>query len=79
MFNWREVACSPECGIEYLRLIDASRSKVADPGPEQVSVRLARRSKLEKSIKEDVSKVEAPTFAPIDTDLTLSEAEYTEE
>ena len=28
VFNWREVACSPECGEVYLRQVMASRNKV---------------------------------------------------
>lgn len=28
VFNWREVACSPECGMVYLDRITASRSIV---------------------------------------------------
>lgn len=26
-FNYREVACSPECGAEYLRRVQAARQK----------------------------------------------------
>lgn len=26
-FNYREVACSPECGTEYLRRVQAARQK----------------------------------------------------
>lgn len=29
VFRWREVACSPECGAEYLRRISESRSQSA--------------------------------------------------
>lgn len=29
VFNWREVACSPECGRIYLQRITASRSGVS--------------------------------------------------
>ncbi len=25
-FNWKEVACSPECGAEYLRLVQEARN-----------------------------------------------------
>lgn len=28
-FRWQEVACSPECGAEYLKRIQASRAKTA--------------------------------------------------
>ncbi|WP_369297170.1 hypothetical protein [uncultured Neglectibacter sp.] len=27
MFNWREVACSPQCGMEYLEQVTAARSQ----------------------------------------------------
>lgn len=27
MFNWREVACSPRCGMEYLEQVTAARSQ----------------------------------------------------
>lgn len=30
-FNWREVACSPECGTIYLERIIASRSTSEEP------------------------------------------------
>lgn len=29
-FNYREVACSPECGAEYLRRVQAARQKPSD-------------------------------------------------
>lgn len=35
VFNWREVACSPECGMEYLRRIEISRGAVNDLEPDQ--------------------------------------------
>ena len=28
-FNYREVACSPECGAEYLRRVQAARQKTS--------------------------------------------------
>lgn len=40
VFRWQEVACSPECGAEYLRLITESRNptapKVVEPTPQEV-------------------------------------------
>lgn len=30
-FNWREVACSPECGAIYLKQINESRNHMAAP------------------------------------------------
>ena len=29
-FNYREVACSPECGAEYLRRVQVARQKSSD-------------------------------------------------
>lgn len=29
-FNYREIACSPECGAEYLRRVQAARQKPSD-------------------------------------------------
>lgn len=34
-FRWQEVACSPECGAEYLRRVMAARAKPVQPQPEQ--------------------------------------------
>lgn len=30
-FNYREVACSPECGAEYLRRVQVARQKPSAP------------------------------------------------
>lgn len=30
-FRWQEVACSPECGAEYLRRVIASRAPAKQP------------------------------------------------
>lgn len=30
MFNWREVACSPECGMAYLEQVTAGREQERD-------------------------------------------------
>lgn len=29
VFHWQEVACSPECGTEYLRMVNEARNPVA--------------------------------------------------
>lgn len=29
VFHWQEVACSPECGTEYLRMVTEARNPVA--------------------------------------------------
>lgn len=35
VFNWREVACSPECGATYLNQVRISRGQVKVEEPEQ--------------------------------------------
>ena len=63
-FNWREVACSPECGEEYLERILISRGKSEKGKPARkakpaIKVDLTR---FEPEIKpEDVAEGEAPT------------------
>lgn len=34
VFRWQSVACSPECGAEYLRLIEAARGVPQDRAAE---------------------------------------------
>ena len=46
VFNWREVASSPECGMVYLERITATRTSV-EPA-ETVATRPARKKKNEK-------------------------------
>ena len=36
-FNYREVACSPECGAEYLRRVQAARQKSSETPDATVS------------------------------------------
>ena len=36
-FNYREVACSPECGTEYLRRVQAARQKPSNAPDATVS------------------------------------------
>lgn len=81
VFNWREVACSPECGVEYLRLIDASRGKVADPDPkpERVAARSSRRGKSESNATVDAPEVVMPAFVQANADYEPVETEHTEE
>lgn len=38
VFRWREVACSPECGAEYLRQVNEARGLSEEPKAEQVVV-----------------------------------------
>lgn len=30
-YNWREVACSPECSVEYVRRVTQARNKGGSP------------------------------------------------
>lgn len=77
VFNWREVACSPECGAKYLEKVVASRQ--AKPVIEEpVVMRFPCKKKTEVSevipevVLEDECVVE-------DTDAAdLEEAEVTE-
>lgn len=36
-FNYREIACGPECGAEYLRRVQAARQKLSDAPDATVS------------------------------------------
>ena len=57
-FRWQEVACSPECGAEYLRRVMAARAKPVQP--QTVQHRRVRR--------EPVAEVEAtPVIAEAET------------
>lgn len=37
-FNYREVACSPECGIEYLRRVEAARIAVPESANNDLTI-----------------------------------------
>ena len=52
VFNWREVACSPECGEVYLRQVMASRNKVEPAIP--------RKKKRVHSDDEAILSVDMP-------------------
>lgn len=58
VFNWREVACSPECGMRYFKLVEAARlptdSAIMEHEVTQKST-MAKRSK--KAIATPVSDV----------------------
>ena len=45
VFNWREVACSPECGSSYLKQVMASRSAVSEAVPNGSVERTSRKKK----------------------------------
>ena len=74
VFRWQEVACSPECGAEYLRRVTEART----PSPTAPkSVKARRRAapvveavkSAEAPVTEPVSKPEnrAPVEAPVET------------
>lgn len=70
-FNWREVACSPECGMVYLDKIAASRS-IVEPVEEAAVMRFHRKKKIEtpKPELEQAVEVEA---VPAETEVAEPE------
>jgi len=42
VFHWQEVACSPECGTKYLRMVNEARNPA--PKPKAVSKRSKKSS-----------------------------------
>lgn len=49
-FNWREVACSPECGMKYFERIMASRSAIVDPAPvEEITEEVVESALVDKA------------------------------
>lgn len=51
-FNWREVACSPECGMVYLDKITASRS-IVEPQEESFIITFPLAEMVEKHEPEE--------------------------
>lgn len=68
-FNWREVACSPECGMVYLDKITASRS-IVEPAEEAAAMRFPRKKKVEKTEPELERIIEAEVSDPEDIEVT---------
>lgn len=67
IFNWREVACSPECGMKYLDRITVSRS-IVESAEETTAVRSSRKKKVEKTepeLKQSIDTVGVPTDAAV--------------
>lgn len=62
VFRWQEVACSPECGAEYLRRVTQSRSP-APPEPK----RTARR----KAAVECYTGHDAPAEEPVQVEAPV--------
>lgn len=53
VFRWQSVACSPECGAEYLRLLRISRGQLVEPEQKEL--------KPEIKVEEEPKSVEEPT------------------
>lgn len=51
MFQWREVACSPECGEEYLRRVLESRGQLPkEEKPKRAKKRAAKSEEVVLSV-----------------------------
>lgn len=59
VFRWQEVACSPECGAEYLRRVTQARSP-APPAPKH-----SRSRRMAAHIVEEVKPVDIPSAKPV--------------
>lgn len=60
VFHWQEVACSPECGTEYLRMVNEARNPVAK------APKVTRHTKRKES--EAVVVAEHITAKPVQVD-----------
>lgn len=58
VFNWREVACSPECGTIYLEKVIASRNKAVGSAADNKSVAVNATKKKRTSAKAVLPVVE---------------------
>lgn len=54
-FHWQEVACSPECGTEYLRMVTEARN----PAP--------KAKRYAKPVKPVVEEAPIPAIAEVET------------
>ena len=68
VFNWREVACSPECGTIYLEKVIASRSKAVDSVAESKSAEVSTTKKKKSS-----AKIALPVIEEVETIEVLEE------
>lgn len=67
-FNWKEVACSPECGTEYLRRVQEARN----PSP-KVKQKPAQKT---RGLRAQVSVVDEAMNAPVRAEVeTVHESE----
>lgn len=71
VFHWQEVACSPECGTEYLRLVNEARNPVKKE--QKVSYRVKRKEE-EAIVKEDEVTMTAISFDNNNTPSSTKEA-----
>lgn len=55
VFHWQEVACSPECGTEYLRMVTEARN----PAPKAKRYVKPVKSVVEETPTPAISEVEA--------------------
>ena len=57
-FRWQEVACSPECGAEYLRKITLSRSEEKPADAQNERQQSASTTRKRRAKKGDAQKAE---------------------
>ena len=69
VFNWKEVACSPECGTEYFKRVELSRNPVKTP---KVS------AKKKKHVEEVTEVASEPTVAELAVDAEVAESLHVE-
>lgn len=55
-FHWQEVACSPECGTEYLRMVTEARN----PTPKSKRYAKTVKSVVEESTIQAIAEMETP-------------------
>lgn len=61
IFRWQLVACSPECGMEYLRRLRMARGQMPDPEVEKTEPEAVAEADPQ-SAEEEIP--EAPKVAP---------------
>jgi len=74
VFRWQEVACSAECGAEYLRRINESRGLVPKKVAELVEADVVvKRSARKKSSEKKQERPEVTTLRLEAEDVTTKE------
>lgn len=71
-FNWREVACSPECGMVYLQSVMAARNA----GKQNVAV---APHKKKRAKAEEMAEVEMPELKQVPIEPVVLDDEHTDE